>query len=275
MDLASHPLVSTMHRLTEINQFFNLPVRELEGDGWIEATELFLGDDQRLRNLVMTYGQKAWGTTNNHVAGSVFIIAYLTRLVWPVIGQYVLQRRVPKVALDNVSFHCNSDGIDATALNHPWFAVLPGDPDADHLDSECVGDKTDLYERLEEWMFDSNLTPVIAALHRAAGASIKVSPNAVANSCTQAFHWLYSASKDPAPIVLEASTFFDERDSPVYGQVRMEVFEHLGKQGFFSRRRGCCLAWRTGRAHGYCSNCILLTKDQQDQQFRDLLECGG
>ena len=139
MDLASHPLVSTMHRLTEINQFFNLPVRELEGDGWIEATELFLGDDQRLRNLVMTYGQKAWGTTNNHVAGSVFIIAYLTRLVWPVIGQYVLQRRVPKVALDNVSFHCNSDGIDATALNHPWFAVLPGDPAADHPDSECVG----------------------------------------------------------------------------------------------------------------------------------------
>ena len=77
MYLASHPLVSTMHRLAEINQFFNLPVREPEEDGWIEATDLFLGDEQRLRNLVMTYGRKAWGTTNNHVAGSAFIIAYL------------------------------------------------------------------------------------------------------------------------------------------------------------------------------------------------------
>ena len=194
--------------------------------------------DQRLRNLVMTYGRKAWGTTNNHVAGSAFIIAYLTRLVWPVIGQYVLQRRVPKVSLDNVAFHCNTEGIDATALNHPWFAVLPGDPAVDHPDSEGVAGKADLYGRLEEWMFDSNLTPVIDALHRAAGASIKVSQNAVANSCTQAFHWLYSASKDPSPIVREASTFFDEQDSPVYGQVSMEVFEHLGKQGFFSRRSG-------------------------------------
>jgi len=218
MDLASHPLVSTMHRLAEINQFFNLPVREPEEDGWIEATDLFLGDDQRLPNLVMTY---------------------------------------------------------ATALNHPWFAVLPGDPVADHPDSEGVAGKADLYGRLEEWMVDSNLTPVIDALHRAAGASIKVSQNAVANSCTQAYHWLYSASKDPAPIVREASTFFDKRDSPVYGQVNMEVFEHLGKQGFFSRRSGCCLAWRTGRAHGYCSNCILIPRHQQDQQFRDLLERGG
>ena len=56
------------------------------------------------------------------------------------------------------------------------------------------------------------------------------------------------AAKDPASIVREASIFFDEADSAVYGQVSMEVFEHLGKQGFFSRRRGCCLAWRTGRA---------------------------
>ncbi len=124
----------------------------------------------------------------------------------------MLQRRVPKVSLDNVAFHRNEGGIDA--------------------------------------------------MHRAAGASVKVSQNAVANSCTQAFHWLYFASKDPASIVREASTFFDEPDSPVYGQVSMELFEDRGKQGFFSRRRGCCLAWRTGRAHGYCSNCILLPRDQ-------------
>ena len=70
MDMASHPLVSTMQRSAEINQFFSLPVREPEQEGWIEATDLFLGDDQRLRDLIMTYGQKSWGTTNNHVAGS-------------------------------------------------------------------------------------------------------------------------------------------------------------------------------------------------------------
>ena len=174
-----------------------------------------------------------------------------------------------------MAFHRNGEGIDATGLNHPYFAVLPGDPAADHPDSDGVACNTDLYNRLKEWLFDSNLTLIIDALHRAGGASVKVSQNAVANSCTQAFHWLYSASKDPASIVREASTFFDDPDSPVYGQVSMEVFEHRGKRGFFSRRRGCCLAWRTGKAHGYCSNCILLPRDLQDQQFRDLLERGG
>ena len=102
----------------------------------------------------------------------------------------MLQRRVPKVSLDNVAFHNNGEGIDATALNHPSFARLPGDPAADHPDSDGVARKTDLYARLKEWMFDSNLTPVIDALHRAAGASVKVSQNAVANSCTQTFRWL-------------------------------------------------------------------------------------
>jgi hypothetical protein len=198
-----------MRRSAEINQFFSLPVRKSGEEGWIEATELFMGDDQRLRDLVTTYGQRSWGTSNNHVAGSAFIIAYLTRLVWPVIGQYVLQRRVPKVSLDNMAFHRNGEGIDATALNHPWFAVLPGDSAADHPDSDGVACESDLYARLKEWMFDSNLTPVIDALHRAAGASVKVSQNAVANSCTQAFHWLYFATKHPASIVREASTFFD------------------------------------------------------------------
>ena len=52
-----------------------------------------------------------------------FINSYLTRLVWPVIGQYSRDRRVPNVSLDNISFHFAERRIDATAVRQPLFAV--------------------------------------------------------------------------------------------------------------------------------------------------------
>jgi Ferric iron reductase FhuF-like transporter len=271
MDGPEHPLVASLRRAGTVSPYFDMPVVGVETAGLVKATDLYLGDDERLRHLVLTYGREAWGTTNNHVAGSAFIIAYLTRLVYPVIGQYVLQRRVPKVSLDNLSFRFASGRINATLLNQPLFAALPDDPAAEHPNALIVTSKTALYQLLREWLFESNAELVIGALHRAARASIRVSQNATAASCAQAFHRLYPVMEDPDRVLRDAKTFFEDPASLVYQQVSMEVMEHGGKRGFFARRAGCCLVWRTRRANGYCSNCILQPREQQDRQFREML----
>jgi hypothetical protein len=272
MGRPEHPLIESLRSAGTFSPYFDMPVVGAETEGLIKAADLYLGDDERLRHLVMTYGREAWRTTNNHVAGSAFIIAYLTRLVYPVIGQYVLLRRVPKVSLDNLSFHFASGRINATMLNQPFFAVLPDDPDAEHSNALMVTNKTALYQLLREWLFKSNVELVIGALHRAARASVKVSQNAAAASCAQAFHRLYPLVEDPDRVLRDAKTFFEDPDSLVYQQVSMEVMEHGGKRGFFARRAGCCLVWRTRRSNGYCSNCILQPREQQDQQFREMLD---
>ena len=269
---SNHPLIAGMARAGLISPYFQLPVRGMEQEGWVDGTRLFLKDDEYLENLVAAYGKGYWATTNRHVAGSAFIIAYLTRLVWPVIGQYLLDRRVPKASLDNISFHFFDGKIDATALSQPLFAVLPSDISAGHRDAEVVTDGAALYQRLKEWLFDSNLALVTASLHRAAKASVKISQNAVAFACAQAFHRLYPAVEDPRRLVSEADAFFDDPSSMVYGQITMEVFEHRERRLFLARRLGCCLAWRVERAHGYCSNCILTPRTQQDHLFREMLE---
>ena len=270
-----HPLAHSMRRASKLSALFDFPIR-LEGqESWTSATDLFLGDDQGLSCLVMAYGRNAWMTSNRHVAGSAFIIAYLTRLTWPVIGQYVLERRVPKVTLDNITFHRDGQRIDVTAMLRPSFAVLPNDFSAGHPDAEVVADEAALFALLKEWLFDSNLSIIIPALRRAARASIKVSWNAVAASCAQAFNQLYDVMEEPAIVVRDAGDFFGDPSSPVYRQVAMEVFAHQGKQGFFSRRAGCCLWWRSERSNDYCSNCILLSREQQDTQFRQILEGRG
>ena len=112
---------------------------------------------------------------------------------------------------------------------------------------------------------------MIPNLQRAAGASAKVSWNAVAAALSQALNRLYAAAAMPEKVVRAAETFFSDTESPIYGQLTMEEFRSQGRTGFFSRRRGCCLWWRSPRANDYCSNCILLPRQEQDRRFEEML----
>jgi hypothetical protein len=260
-----------MGRAGALNPYFELPVYNVDDEGWIDAPSLFEGDDRRLSAMVMAHGRERWGTENSHAAGSAFIIAYLTRVTWPAIAQYVLERRVPRVTLNNLALHRDGERIVGTALIHPSFALLPGDPAANHQDAEVVTDAAALYVRLKEWLFEANLNIVIPALRRAARASLRVSRNAVAASCAQAFRQLYAAADNPGIVANEAHAFFSDSTSPVHREVTIEPIEHQGKRGLFSRRAGCCLWWRSEKSNDYCSNCVLVPRERQDERFRDIL----
>ena len=266
-----HPLAASMARAQELGGFFALPQRQPTDLAWTNASDLFQLDDRRLEELVLTYGRRAWESDNRHVACSAFLVAYLSRVVFPLVGQYVLERRVPDVSLDNLSFHWNGPAIDATGLNRLAFAALPGDPAETHGDAIVVADEEVLYVYLKERLFTENLDIVIASLRRAAGASLKVSLNAVAAALSQVLNRLYATAGRPDEVVRVADSFLSDPDSPIYGQLTMEEFRHQDRTGFFSRRRGCCLWWRSPRSNDYCSNCILLPREQQDQRFREML----
>ena len=275
LENTGHPLAHSLEGAGRVNQLFNFPFAGERDEGWTPATELFLGDEQAFGDLVRSYGAYSWGSTHPHVSGSAFMIAYLTRLVWPILGQYVMHHRVPNASLDNIAFHRQGQRVDATGLVRPSFALLPGDPAADHPDAQVMPDLVSLYDRLKEWLFDANLRVVIASLRRAARASIKVSENAVGASCSQVFRELYDRSGDPDNVVREGHRFFSDPESLVYRQVTMEIFEHQGMRGFFSRRAGCCLWWKAQPTNEYCSNCILLSREEQDVAIRYVLANNG
>ncbi len=267
----THPLAASMAEAGSLGGFFAMPqVQRAEG-GWTRARDLFQGDDRRLGEMVAVYGQRAWESSNPHVAASAFLVAYLSRVVFPLVGQYVLAGRAPDVSLDNLAFHWNGPAIDATGLGQLTFAALPGDPAGDHLDAVTATDGGALYVQLKEWLFRDNLELVIPDLQRAAGASRKVSWNAVAAAFSQALNRLYSVAGRPAEVAAAAETFFSDPDSPICGQLTMEEFTSHGRTGLFSRRRGCCLWWRSPRANDYCSNCILLPRQEQDRRFGEML----
>ena len=272
MATAEHPLVHSLREAGELDPYFDMPISDVNDTGWIPASALLQAGDASLRELVMSYGYARWGTVNNHVAASAFIIAYLTRFTYPMVAQYVLRKRVPKVTLENLAFHRTDGRIDATGLRQPQFAVLPNDPASGHPDAEVLHSETALYQRLKDWAFESNAEIVIAALRRSVPASVKVSQNAVAASCGQVLHRLYNRVEDKSRVIRAAETLFGDPSSLIYGQVSMEVIEHAGNSGFFARRAGCCLVWRTRGDGGYCSNCILQPREEQTRQFKEMLE---
>ena len=272
MDTAGHPLIHSLREAGELDPYFDMPVSNEKETGWTPAISLFQAEDARLREMVMSYGYARWRTANNHVAASAFIIAYLTRFIYPMVAQYVLKRRVPRVTLENLAFHRTNGRIDATGLMQPQFAVLPNDPSAGHPDAQVLHSETDLYRQLKEWVFESNVEIVIATLCRSVPASFKVSQNAVAASCAQALHRLYNHVEDKSQVVRDAETLFGDPSSLIHRQVSMEVIEHEGRSGFFARRAGCCLVWRTRRDNGYCSNCILQLREEQTRQFKEMLK---
>ena len=271
MDTAEHPLIHSLREAGKMDPYFDMPVSKADETGWSPAADLFRAGDASLRELVMGYGNARWGTTNNHIAGSAFIIAYLTRFIYPMVAQYVLSSRVPKVTLENLAFHRTGGIIDATGLWQPQFAVLPNDPAAGHPDANVLNSEADLYEQLRDWAFKSNVEIVIEALRRSVPASVKVSQNAVGASCGQALHRLYNHVEDKSPVLRAAETLFGDPSSLIYGQVSMEVIEHGGRSGFFARRAGCCLVWRTREDGGYCSNCILQPREEQTRRFKEVL----
>ena len=266
-----HPLIRSLREAGDLDPYLDMPVCDDDETGWSPAIALFQAGDASLRELVMSYGYARWRTTNNHVAASAFIIAYLTRFIFPVVGQYVLRRRVPKVTMENLAFHRTDGLIDATGLNQPRFAVLPNDPAAGHPDAEVVHNETDLYQRFKDWAFESNAEIAISALRRSVPASVKVSQNAVASSCGQALHRLYNHVEDKNRVLSAAESLFGDPSSLTYRQISMEVIEHGGRSGFFARRAGCCLVWRTREDGRYCSNCILQPREEQTRQFKEML----
>ena len=159
-------------------------------------------------------------------------------------------------------------------MARPTFATVAKGPNAGYGDRTIVADPEALYSQLKQWLLVANLDLVVESLRRAAGASVKISWNAAATACAQAFHHLYPVSATPETLISHARKLFDDSSSPLHGQLTVEAVTHRGRSGLFARRRGCCLAWRTNRANGYCSNCILTPRERQDREFQEMLEAG-
>ena len=64
MPNSNHPLVDSLRRAAELGAVYDMPVRDFEQSGWVNALSLFQEDDQRLQDIVAAHGKAFLGTEN-------------------------------------------------------------------------------------------------------------------------------------------------------------------------------------------------------------------
>ena len=47
--------------------------------------------------------------------------------------------------------------------------------------------------------------------------------------------------------------------------------EHEGKKGYFARRAGCFLYWKVREDDIFCAGCVILSDEEQDTRFSNLI----
>ena len=65
-----HPLVDSLRRAAELGPVYDMPVRDSEQSGWVNALSLFQDDDQRLQDIVAALGKAFLDTEDQHLAAS-------------------------------------------------------------------------------------------------------------------------------------------------------------------------------------------------------------
>ena len=276
MATVEHPLVLSLREAGELDPYLGMPVANADDTGWSPAGDLFQTGDANLRETGDGLRVREMGDYQQSCC-SLGLHHRLPNSLYLSDGRPVCaEEEGPQgdPGKPGLSSNRRPNRRHRTQLQ-PQFAVLPDDPAAGHPDAEVLHGESELYQRLKEWAFEANVEIVIAVLRRSVPASVKVSRNAVAASCGQALHRLYNLVEDKSPVIRAAGTLFGDPSSPIYGQVSMEVIDHEGKSGFFARRAGCCLVWRTREDNGYCSNCILQPREEQTRQFKNMLERVG
>ena len=70
MPNSNHPLVDSPSRAAELGPVYDMPVRDSEESGWVNALSLFQEDDRRLQDIVAALGKALLDTENQHLAAS-------------------------------------------------------------------------------------------------------------------------------------------------------------------------------------------------------------
>lgn len=244
------------------------------GPGWLSAADLLADGAEALGVRLRTVHDSHGGGLPD-VAASYFMGWYAGAVAAPVIGAFVLERRVPDVGAANVSVHAHEGGwFDRTALHDSSLTVLAGDPAAGAPGNRTATDLASLRAVLVSGLV-THLTPVVTAVRSRAPLGLRALWGTVADACAAVFVELGRDGDAGARCRTEADAFLDAASPPLRARPRWVVVDHEGVDRTFMRRGACCLAYKVPGDHGYCTSCPLVDDTERDVRLRTYLAQDG
>jgi ferric iron reductase protein FhuF len=222
------------------------------GRGWMPVATL-AADRAQLQAILARTGREV-GSQRRDVQASLFLEAYTWRLLLPLAGALVAERRVAAPRVDDVSLRAEQGRPSELRLAPGRFGVLPADPYAAHPDATVVRSPALLAALFERALID-HFELIVEALNAISGRSERALWRTIGDRTATALLYAGLAGRDrEAGERLAHQILRGTRPlqiTPAYATIVVQdrpVRVHL--------RRGCCLWWRTAAAT-YCATCPL------------------
>lgn len=231
----------------------------------------FMADDgpDFLRGA-MAATREQWSLTDRDLALAV-VGDYAWWVGGPAVACYVLARRVPDVAPENLTFrHAETGRISEVALLSGRFAALPTDPAADPavttLDDEAA---------LLGWLrgrLVAGLEPLVELVRANVRASRRLMWTRATDLLAQSMLTVARAAPDSGRYADDAAALVSHPGSLLAGKTGFFNVQDNGREHSFMVRGVCCNGFRLP-GHGYCDSCPALS--EQERQRRALESLAG
>jgi len=273
-------LASTLTRASRAVPEFSATVGELE-PGWFPTDDLADPESGRLADALARLAADYPGA-DIRTQGALFINQYAWYLSGAAAIAFLLEKRVPDFALNNVALRYNTvtweeDGesgeyerLEVRFLSGR-FAALPDDPAAGQDDVTVVPDAA----ALREWFrlrVEAHMQPIVERAQMASRLSRGALWRIVADSCSQAFLYTGKQVGEAAQAEREGLAFVKVAGSPLNNpQLHYLTLTHAGYSETFRVRGGCCRYYTLPDGH-YCTPCVLRDPEARDADFMAALK---
>lgn len=267
--VAHRSLAATLGRVSALDPYLDGGVGRDRRDaaGWVTPAQLCADDGAGIERLLGAIGAH-WQTGERRIQAAFLIGEYAWYVLAPVLGAYLVERRVPALQPDNVAVWLEPGDVPGRlGLRTRRFTALPLDPLAGDANVTLVGDEAALRDVLHDEIV-AHMAPLVAAVRRRTPLGVKAQWLEVADRTASAVHYVGELTGDEERGVREAEALVHRPASPLNSpRSRFVTYEHRGVRRTVKLRGACCLSYRLPD-HGYCMTCPLIDEPERAQRVR-------
>jgi iron complex transport system ATP-binding protein len=241
-------------------------VDEIADGMWLSCHDL-IADPEWLARVIEGTG-RAIGTTDQMVAGSIFIQGYAYRLLALAVSCLTVAGVVPGSAPEAMAIGLGRGRASRVAYVDPSvFDVSAGREGAEALSDPVVADRG--LTVIVEQVVEGHLRPLIAATKDQVRIGERLLWGNVAASASTAFRTMEGSLG--AWVIPLGRRFFELAGPELQGLGSYFLIEKEGKRGWFWERTNCCLFYQI-EGHGKCSDCSLTPAPERRAAYEATLD---
>lgn len=247
-------MVETAERLAMINPHWRIHFNQPDGDGWLSGHDLSNAHEGNFNPLLEALGARLQTHRRKVIAAS-----FALRFGWAsalLIGPYLLDRRVPEIGLDDVSFRFNAQCLFEQAAMHS--SDFPCRENASPADLQAA--------------LVAQTRPVVATLSSWSRYSEHALWGQVTSSWTGQFISILEQLDSKADVLEQAQAFMAASALP--DKVLPQIYEMRDGDQVrrYQKRASCCLYFKTSKEAGYCLGCPIATDSWREERVKQLLQ---